>query len=58
MRPIIWLCIVLFTASMAVVRFGVHAMVARFGGLSGIALAVAVYVAVVYFERRRSSLDC
>ncbi|WP_316196281.1 MULTISPECIES: hypothetical protein [unclassified Bradyrhizobium] len=58
MRPIIWLCIVLFTAAMTVVRFGVHAMVGSFGGWSGIALALAVYAAVVYFERRRSSFDC
>ncbi|MGJ4928156.1 hypothetical protein ACQR1I_16495 [Bradyrhizobium sp. HKCCYLS2038] len=58
MRPIIWLCIVLFTAAMAAVRFGVHAMVEHYGGLSGIALAIAVYAAVVYFERRRSSFDC
>lgn len=58
MRPMIWFCIAAFAAAMTVVRFGVHAMVDHFGAFSGFALAAAIYAAAVYFERRRSSLDC
>jgi hypothetical protein len=53
MRPLIWICIVLYTLAMAGVSFAAHRIVGNFGVVGGLLTIAAMYGAAVYWERRQ-----
>jgi hypothetical protein len=53
MRPLIWICIVLYTLAMAGVSFAAHRIVGNFGWFGGLVAIAAMYGAAVYWERRQ-----
>jgi hypothetical protein len=53
MRPLVWICIALYTFAMLAVYRTAHFIVAEFGAIGGLAPTAAMYGAAVYWERRR-----
>jgi hypothetical protein len=53
MRPLIWICVVLFAAAMAGVSYAAHQIVGVFGVVGGLVTIAAMYGAARYFERER-----
>ena len=53
MRPLIWICIVLYTLVMAGVSFAAHRIVGNFGVVGALLTIAAMYGAAVYWEGRQ-----
>jgi hypothetical protein len=54
MRPLILICIALYTLAMAGVGYIAHQIVGNFGWFGGLATIAAMYGAAVYVERRQA----
>jgi hypothetical protein len=53
MRPLIWICVALYTLAMAGVSYAAHQITGRYGVAGGLVTIAAMYGAAHYFERRR-----
>ena len=52
MRPLIWICIALYTLVMAGVSFAAHRIVEVFGVLGGLITIAAMYGAARWYDKR------
>lgn len=51
-RPLILICIVVFAAVMAGVRFAAHGIVDNFGIMAGLVVIAAMYGAARWYDQR------